>query len=590
MFQGIANCVIMKSLTPATLGKHFNAIIISRVFKHLLLIEIFMTRSAGVMLTDLNDYISPAPACTKPLPMPKVSKKGELGVEKEDEVAKPATITLNDCLACSGCITSAESVLISMHLAQELLNIYSSFSGIVDSSGLNNGLKKRVLVISVSPQSRASLAAKYEISQRDCCSRLTWFFRHFLPQRYFNSGQNDVSGFQVYLTDTTFSRDFSLLESAREFIGRYSEGDKRLPLLTSACPGWICYAEKTHGSDILPYISTTKSPQAVMGTLIKDYLPVHFSRHISPSPNEMSEFNREDVYHVSIMPCPDKKLEATRVDFKDAQTGDPDVDLVLTTTEVDALFQQFNLDFSTMEQAEYSSLFGTGDGQIVGTEGDSSGAYLDFVFHRACQDLFPDSQYSPMRKRVLRLPGKNSDVEDLVLLVDGEVKLRFGKCFGFRNIQNVIRGIKAKSKPASTAMVRRRQKVVTNNTPSEASINEDASGSLEEEVRNKLKDRVYDFVEIMACPSGCINGGGQLKPPAPSNSVSEWTLTSAELRAFTQRVESVYQSTAKRSPDDNSIVCDIYRRWLNGDAAIRTYLHTQYHAVADESSGLTAGW
>lgn len=74
--------------------------------------------------------------------------------------------------------------------------------------------------------------------------------------------------------DTAFSRNFSLLESQREFMRRFrgQAGSKQtLPVLTSACPGWICYAEKTHGSTIIPYISTARSPQQVMGSLVKDF-------------------------------------------------------------------------------------------------------------------------------------------------------------------------------------------------------------------------------------------------------------------------------------------------------------------------------
>ena len=75
-----------------------------------------------------------------------------------------------------------------------------------------------------------------------------------------------------YVMDTSFSRDLSLLESQYEFVARFREKKGEIPMLASACPGWICYAEKTHGSYILPYISSTKSPQQVMGTLVKEYL------------------------------------------------------------------------------------------------------------------------------------------------------------------------------------------------------------------------------------------------------------------------------------------------------------------------------
>lgn len=75
-----------------------------------------------------------------------------------------------------------------------------------------------------------------------------------------------------YIFDTSFSREFSLLESAAEFVARYKHQiQSPLPMLASACPGWICYAEKSQGEWILPHISTTKSPQQIMGTLVKEY-------------------------------------------------------------------------------------------------------------------------------------------------------------------------------------------------------------------------------------------------------------------------------------------------------------------------------
>jgi iron only hydrogenase large subunit-like protein len=82
-----------------------------------------------------------------------------------------------------------------------------------------------------------------------------------------------------YVFDTTFSREFSLMEAAAEFIARYKKQyDLPTPMLASACPGWVCYAEKTHGDFVLPYISTTKSPQQIMGTIVKYYFANQIKR------------------------------------------------------------------------------------------------------------------------------------------------------------------------------------------------------------------------------------------------------------------------------------------------------------------------
>jgi iron only hydrogenase large subunit-like protein len=175
--------------------------------------------------------------------------------------------------------------------------------------------------VSISPQSRASLAAKYGIGLKTFTRKLCGYFKHKLSAEF--------------VFDTTFSREFSLLESQREFVERYKQQkqhDKqsdestamsaaKLPILSSACPGWICYAEKTHGSFILPYISSVKSPQQVMGTLIKEYL----CKKLDTTPDK--------IYHLTVMPCYDKKLEASRKDFYNELYDTKDVDCVLSTSK-----------------------------------------------------------------------------------------------------------------------------------------------------------------------------------------------------------------------------------------------------------------
>lgn len=102
-------------------------------------------------------------------------------------------------------------------------------------------------------------------------------------------------------------------------------------MLTSSCPGWICYAEKTHGDLIIPHLSTTKSPQQVTGTLVKDTAAKLFNK------------TADKCYHVAIMPCYDKKLEASRQDFIDAEFEARDVDLVLTASEVQVMLEEEEL-------------------------------------------------------------------------------------------------------------------------------------------------------------------------------------------------------------------------------------------------------
>lgn len=158
--------------------------------------------------------------------------------------------------------------------------------------------------------------------------KLCGFFRDYLSAEF--------------VFDTTFSREFSLMESSREFVTRFKNARNggsadKLPVLASACPGWICYAEKTHGSFILPYISAVRSPQQIMGALVKDYLA---KRVLDTTPDA--------IFHVCVMPCYDKKLEASRKDFFNEFHQSKDVDCVLSTIEIEQLLEKEHIDLMSI--------------------------------------------------------------------------------------------------------------------------------------------------------------------------------------------------------------------------------------------------
>lgn len=165
----------------------------------------------------------------------------------------------------SGCITSAESVLITMQSHEEVLSFLSSNPPL-------NSTEHRLPVLSISPQSIASIAASTSSTSRNPLTsqailrRIQAFCRQSL-------------GF-AHVFDTTFARHIALLEHGREFDERKvarGQGESTLPMLASACPGWVCYAEKTH-SELLPFISRTKSPQQTMGTLVKHWMANKWGR------------------------------------------------------------------------------------------------------------------------------------------------------------------------------------------------------------------------------------------------------------------------------------------------------------------------
>lgn len=170
----------------------------------------------------------------------------------------------------SGCITSAESVLITLQSHTEVLNF-------LEENPPASSQAHKVPVLSIAPQCLASLSATLSsgsagpVGLRQVMRRVAAF-------------STQVLGFgHVY--DTTFARHISLLEHAQEFWERKRGG--KLPMLASACPGWICYAEKTH-SEMLPFISRTKSPQQIMGTLVKSWLASTWGKQCVVAPANFS--------------------------------------------------------------------------------------------------------------------------------------------------------------------------------------------------------------------------------------------------------------------------------------------------------------
>ncbi|XP_020606297.1 probable cytosolic Fe-S cluster assembly factor v1g210509 [Orbicella faveolata] len=476
--------------------------------------------SGALQLTDLDDFITPSQECIKPV---KVEKKpGQLAkIKIEDDGSyvqlseggertklQRAQITLNDCLACSGCITSAESVLITQQSQDELYKIIENNHKLA-KEGKSYGQK--VIVVSVSPQSRASVAAKFRLDVTETAKKLTTFFK-------------DLGVHHVF--DTTFSRDFSLVESQREFVRRLKSqqsGEKEvIPMLASACPGWVCYAEKTHGSYILPYISTTKSPQQIMGSLVKNY----FGASLGKRP--------DDIYHVTIMPCYDKKLEASREDFYNDIYRTRDVDCVISTIELEKMFEEKGVQFSELENADLDQLFSSVDGsELVSHSGGGSGGYLEHIFTFAAKELFGQDVDNITYKTL-----RNKDFKEVTLQVDGKEALKFAAAYGFRNIQNLVQKIKRGKSP-------------------------------------------YHFVEVMACPSGCLNGGGQIRPGDGE--------TSKELIS---RLDELYNSLRSRKPSENPAMVKLYKEWLDGESSekAKEMLHTKYHEVEKLNTALNIKW
>lgn len=479
--------------------------------------------SAILSADDLNDFISPGVACIKPietLPVqkPEDSTSNPYEVTTEDKVTAaqpppPAQISLTDCLACSGCVTSAEAVLVSLQSDTEVLTTLDTFPSLrapwatYHDPGTNPHHTEagKLFVASVSPQTRASLAAVFSVSEVEAGNMIA----HLL------SGPNGLRTGGIHGSDFTWVIDTNTvreacLEAAADEVTTTplriptpdSEGaidtTPKKPILTSACPGWICYAEKTHPY-ILPHLSRLKSPQALTGTLVKSVLSQRYN--LLPS----------RIWHLAIMPCFDKKLEASRSeltssawlpDIDTTQGAIRDVDCVITARELLHLATTRNIPFSSMPRTPLppsqripfpdrkldAFLFPPVRRRVQEQIAGSSGGYLYHIL-RTYQAQHPGSSISIVR-------GRNADVVEYSLVNGSETIIRMARFYGFRNIQNLVRRLKpakiSKMPGARSGTSRRPGGAVNGTTGGETS-----------------KD--YAYVEVMACPGGCTNGGGQVK-------------------------------------------------------------------------------
>ncbi|RYP87406.1 hypothetical protein DL769_000502 [Monosporascus sp. CRB-8-3] len=468
--------------------------------------------SAILSADDLNDFISPGVACIKPVetlpaavpPTDEAALEHEVildgqGPSSTTNTNAPTQISLTDCLACSGCVTSAEAVLVSLQSHSELLNVLEGAPGLrirYDENGEArvDGLENpdsKLFVASVSPQTRASLAAAIGrgTSETDAGRKIAQLL---MGEDGLRAGGRWNNAF-TWVVDTNTAREACLVLGAEEVLG---ESGAAKPILTSSCPGWVCYAEKTH-PHVLPHMSSVKSPQALMGTLLKTTL----SRKLGIPPDR--------IWHLAVMPCFDKKLEASREELTDAVWGGDgkpgrgvrDVDCVITSKEVLMLAESRGLDFFGLSKAPIPTflqipfpdptinrfLFPSRRIRQSDTAAGTSGGNLYFILQYVAA-RYPGSDIETIR-------GRNVDVvEYTVKSATGESIFRAARYYGFRNIQNLVRRLK----PARLSRMPGGKAVGATKRPI-----------------GKSTGTEYAYVEVMACPGGCTNGGGQIKVDDP---------------------------------------------------------------------------
>ncbi len=312
-----------------------------------------------------------------------------------------------------------------------------------------------------------------------------------------------------YVFDTDWSADLTIMEEGTELIGRlkaYLGGDKsvKIPLMTSCCPAWVNFYEK-HFPQLREYPSSAKSPQEMFGAIAKSYFA------------EKINVKREDMVCVSVMPCVAKKYETGRDEFK--TNGNPEVDYSITTRELARLIKMANINFNNLEDVEFDSPLGqsTGAAVIFGATGGVMEAAVRTAYEVLTGQTLPKIDFTELRG----LEG----VREATISIPGVADLNLAVVYGLKNARTMLEQIE----------------------------------------RGECK---YHAIEVMACPGGCIDGGGQPYHHGDANIIKA-------------RWEATYQVDANmpiRKSHENPSIQAIYKEYLGQPCGEKSHhlLHTHY--------------
>ncbi|MGI6727368.1 MAG: NADH-dependent [FeFe] hydrogenase, group A6 [Anaerovoracaceae bacterium] len=311
--------------------------------------------------------------------------------------------------------------------------------------------------------------------------------------------------------DTNFSADLTIMEEGTELLSRVKNGGT-LPMITSCSPGWIRFCEINY-PDFLDNLSTCKSPQQMFGAIVKSYYAEKFG--IDP----------KKIVCVSIMPCTSKKTEANRPEME--VDGIRDVDYSLTTRELGDMIKQARINFNSLPDEEPDSILGeyTGAGVIFGATGGVMEAALRTVADILTGEDLKDIEYKECRG----LEGVKE--ASVTLPIDGkDTEIKIAIAHGTANAAKVLDAVRAGEKD-------------------------------------------YHFIEVMACPGGCVHGGGQSHVSAKAR---------LDVNPKENRANALYsedERQAIRKSHQNPEIIKLYEEYLkepNGHLSHKL-LHTHYH-------------
>lgn len=306
--------------------------------------------------------------------------------------------------------------------------------------------------------------------------------------------------------DTNTGADLTIMEEANEFINRLKNNDN-LPMITSCSPGWVKYIEMNY-PELLPHLSSCKSPHEMFGAIIKTYYAK--KENIDP----------KKIYVVSVMPCIAKKFERQREEMKEGELFD--VDNVITTRELARMIKQANIEFNKLEDSKFDNPMGeaTGAGAIFGVTGGVMEAALRTAQDTLTGESLPQIDFEEVRG--------TQNIKRATIEIDGK-EIKVVAASGLANAKTIL-----------------------------------------EEIKQGKAD--YQFVEIMACPGGCIMGGGQ---PIKSSKIQA-EVDVKKLRA--QALYSIDEKSVIRKSHENPVMKKIYKEFLGkpGSELAEELLHTAY--------------
>lgn len=313
--------------------------------------------------------------------------------------------------------------------------------------------------------------------------------------------------------DTNFGADITIMEEGTEFVNRFAKNEGKLPLITSCCPAWVDFMEKMH-PDMIDHFSTCKSPHQIIGVLAKTYYA------------KINDIDPDSIFMTSIMPCTAKKYEITR-DHEMYASGQQDVDISLTTRELTRMIKQAGIDFNHLPESEPDHILAnySGGGTIFGTTGGVMEAALRTANFLITGKNLPKVEFDAIR---------GLDGVKTAAITVGDHTINVAVAHGLGNVESVVNEVR--------------------------------------DAINQGKESPYHFIEVMACPGGCISGGGQ--PLLVNDKVREL------------RMAGLYKDDKDkniRNCHNNPYIKKLYDEFLGEPCSPKSHelLHTNYQQRQD---------